>query len=69
MDMQLVWDYFGNFNDAEGSRIFVLLMFVIGTPLVVGFAAKLWIWAIRQVRAASRLLEEPPEIGHLEHGR
>ena len=58
MNLQIVWEYFGSFNDSEFSRILVLLMFVIGIPLVVGVTANLWVWAIQRVRTACRLLQE-----------
>jgi len=66
MNLQPVWEYFGNFNDAEAVRIVVLLIFVVGTPLVVGVTAKLWIWAIRQVRSASQFLHDDAEIAVTE---
>ena len=59
MTLRLVWEYLGNFNDAEAARVALLLMFVIGTPLIIGVTAKLWVWAIRQLHAAYLALQQP----------
>lgn len=62
MSLEILWEYFGRFNDREAARIAVMLMFVMGAPLVVGITAKLWIWAVRQVRSAARYVPDNPEI-------
>lgn len=56
MLLENFWQYLGNFDDGEGFRILVLLMFLFGTPVVIGVWAKVVVWAARQVRTCQRVL-------------
>ena len=65
MDLPAVWEYFGSFDHREMERIFVMVMFIIGTLLVLGItalvveiSAKFWVWAIYQLRFAFRHYDE-----------
>ena len=52
MDLYAVWEYFGNFDHNKAESILAFGMVLVGTPLLVGITAKLWVWAIKQVRTA-----------------
>jgi len=49
MNWQLLWDYFGNFNDGEAFRIATILLFMFGIPVVIGLLAKTIAWSAKHV--------------------
>ncbi|QDU06971.1 hypothetical protein [Gimesia aquarii] len=58
MDWNAIWEYFGNFNDREFFRIFVMACFVIGVPLTIGIAARTVGWSVKQIRYCQKLIDE-----------
>lgn len=54
--MENVWQYLGNFDDGEAFRIWVLLVFLFGAPLMVGLWAKVAVWSTREVRNCQKVL-------------
>ena len=65
MDWHLLWDYFGNFDDREGFRMLVILMFVFGIPIAIGLLAKVVAWSARQVAQCRRVLQHE-RVGAVE---
>lgn len=51
-----LWDYFGQFDDREAFRVFVILCFAFGLPLVIGLWCKIVIWSTRQCRLCQQYL-------------
>jgi hypothetical protein len=61
--IESVWNFLGEFDDRDGFRVLVFLMFLFGTPLVIGIWAKVVVWAARQVRTCQRALEREATAG------
>lgn len=59
MNWQTLWDYFRNFDDAEGFRVFTILVFVFGIPVAIGLLAKTIAWSARQVAICRDVLHGP----------
>jgi hypothetical protein len=57
--LELLWNYFGEFDDREGFRILILLCFAFGVPLAVGLWCKVVTWSVRQVRCCRQYLGNP----------
>jgi hypothetical protein len=58
-----LWHFLGEFDDRDGFRVLVLLMFLFGTPLVIGIWAKVVVWSTRQVRTCQHVLETEGAAG------
>lgn len=56
MNWELLWDYFGNFNDREAFRILTAAAFLFGVPLTIGLFCKTVAWSVAQVAACRESL-------------
>jgi hypothetical protein len=61
--IETVWQFLGDFDDRDGFRVLVFLMFLFGAPIVIGIWAKVVVWATRQVRTCQQLLESERAAG------
>ncbi len=57
--LEVLWNYFGDFDHNEAARIFVLLTFAFGLPLAIGLWCKVVTWSVRQARQCQQYLWAP----------
>ncbi|GEM_PF-5859982 len=65
MDWNLIWEYFGNFNDREFFQILVMTCFVFGIPLAIGIFARVIGWSVKQLRDCHRILDESASVNRV----
>lgn len=56
MTLSTFWQFLHQFDDRDGFALLVFLMFLFGTPLVIGIWANLVVWSARQVRSCRAYL-------------